>query len=158
MRTVWVARPDLPPVSRFLFGIAGAFSRPLRLFGILSMYGLVTAALYVVWLVLDPSAGGEARFALVPLILAQQFFVFVRLLIRVGYYAAVSEALTRTPEPEYSYVAGAAPGPLPQRVPGLTGRCERNPARRGLGPGPAGPGKRRAAAGCPGPGRAPTAR
>jgi hypothetical protein len=60
--------------------------------------------------VLDPSAGGEARFALVPLILAQQFFVFVRLLIRVGYYAAVSEALTRTPEPEYSYVAGAAPG------------------------------------------------
>ena len=70
------------------------------------MYGLVTAALYVVWLVLDPSAGGEARFALVPLILAQQFFVFVRLLIRVGYYAAVSEALTRTPEPEYSYVAG----------------------------------------------------
>ena len=71
------------------------------------MYGLVTAALYVVWLVLDPSAGGEARFALVPLILAQQFFVFVRLLIRVGYYAAVSEALTRTPEPEYSYVRAA---------------------------------------------------
>jgi hypothetical protein len=68
---------------------------------------VVTAALYVVWLILDPSAGGEARFALVPLILAQQFFVFVRLLIRVGYYAAVSEALTRTPEPEYSYVAGA---------------------------------------------------
>ncbi len=67
----------------------------------------MTAALYVVWLVLDPSAGGEARFALVPLILAQQFFVFVRLLIRVGYYAAVSEALTRMPEPEYSYVAGA---------------------------------------------------
>ncbi len=69
----------------------------------------------MVWLVLDPSAGGEARFALVPLILAQQFFVFVRLLIRVGYYAAVSEALTRTPEPEYSYVGGR-PGPLPRRV------------------------------------------
>ena len=113
VRTVWVARPDLPPVSRFFFGIGGAFSRPLRLFGILTTYGLVTAALYVVWLVLDPSAGGEARFALVPLILAQQFFVFVRLLIRVGYYAAVSEALTRTPEPEYSYVAGAAPGATP---------------------------------------------
>ena len=107
VRTVWVGRPDLPPVSRFLFGLAGAFARPLRLFGILGLYGLVTAALYVVWLILDPSAGGEARFALVPLILAQQFFVFVRLLIRVGYYAAVSEALTRTPEPEYSYVAGA---------------------------------------------------
>lgn len=109
VRTVWVARPDLPPVSRFLFGIAGAFARPLRLFGILAQYGLVTVGLYLVWLILDPSAGGEARFALVPLILAQQFFVFVRLLIRVGYYAAISECLTRTPEPEYSYVAGAAP-------------------------------------------------
>jgi len=106
VRTVWVARPDLPPVSRFAFGIGGAFSRPLRLMGILGLYSLVTAALYVAWLVIDPSAGGEARFALAPLILAQQVFVFVRLLIKIGYYAAVSEALTRQPSPEYSYVAG----------------------------------------------------
>ena len=62
----------------------------------------------MIWLVLDPSAGGEARFALVPLILTQQVFVFVRLLIKIGYYAGVSEALTRAPSPEYSYVAGAA--------------------------------------------------
>lgn len=109
VRTVWVARPDLPPVSRFLFGIGGALSRPLRLFGILAMYSVVTAALYVVWLVLDPSAGGEARFALVPLILLQQVFVFVRLLIKIGYYAGISEALTRTREPEYSYVPTSAP-------------------------------------------------
>jgi hypothetical protein len=109
VRTVWVARPDLPPVSRFFFGIGGALSRPLRLLGILALYSLVTAGLYLIWLVLDPSAGGEARFALVPLILAQQVFVFVRLLIKVGYYAAVSEALTRAPSPEYSYVAGSAP-------------------------------------------------
>jgi hypothetical protein len=59
----------------------------------------------VVGLVLDPSAGGEARFALVPLILTQQVFVFVRLLIKIGYYAGISEALTRAPSPEYSYVA-----------------------------------------------------
>ena len=45
-----------------------------------------------------------------PLIIAQQVFVFVRLLIKVGYYAAISEALTRLPEPEYSYVAGDAGG------------------------------------------------
>ncbi len=107
VRAVWVARPDLPPVSRFFFGIGGALSRPLRVFGILGLYALVTAALYVVWLVLDPSAGGEARFALVPLILAQQVFVFVRLLIKIGYYAGISEALTRVPSPEYSYVASA---------------------------------------------------
>ena len=69
----------------------------------------MTAGLYVVWLVLDPSAGGEARFALVPLILTQQVFVFVRLLIKVGYYAGISEALTRTPSPEYSYVARLPP-------------------------------------------------
>jgi hypothetical protein len=98
-------------VSRFLFGIGGAVARPLRLFGILGMYTLLTAGLYVAWLVLDPSAGGEARFALVPLILAQQAFVFVRLLIKVGYYAGISEALTRTPSPEYSYVAGDPSAP-----------------------------------------------
>jgi hypothetical protein len=108
VRTVWVARPDLPPVSRFFFGIGGAFSRPLRLLGILGIYSLLTAGLYLIWLILDPSAGGEARFALVPLILAQQFFVFVRLLIQVGYYAGISEALTRAPSPEYSYVAPPA--------------------------------------------------
>ena len=111
VRTVWVARLDLPPVSRFFFGIGGAFSRPLRLLGILGIYSLITAGLYVVWLVLDPSAGGEARFALVPLILAQQVFVFVRLLIKIGYYAGISEALTRTRSPEYSYVAVSSPGP-----------------------------------------------
>ena len=109
VRAVWVARPDLPPVSRFLFGIGGALSRPLRLFGILGIYAVLTAGLYVVWLVVDPSAGGEARFALVPLILAQQVFVFVRLLIKIGYYAGISEALTRTPPPEYAYSASARP-------------------------------------------------
>ncbi|MGH9317956.1 MAG: hypothetical protein ACRD1P_12725 [Thermoanaerobaculia bacterium] len=110
VRSVWVARPDLPPVSRFLAGIGAALSRPLRLAGVLAFYGVCTAALYLVWLILDPSAGGEARFALVPLILTQQVFVFVRLLLKVGYYAGISEALTRAPSPEYSYVS---PGPLP---------------------------------------------
>jgi hypothetical protein len=119
VRATWVARPDLPPVSRFLAGIAAALSRPLRLFGVLLWYTIVTALLYFVWLWLDPSAGGEARFALVPLILTQQVFVFVRLLVKVGYYAGVSEALTRVPSPEYSYVAApsapeSAPGPEPR--------------------------------------------
>ena len=119
VRTVWVARPDLPPVSRFLFGIGGAVGRPLRLLGILGLYAVATAALYLVWLVLDPSAGGEARFALVPLILTQQVFVFVRLLLKIGYYAGVSEALTRAPSPEYSYVAGAAPAAAETSEPGV---------------------------------------
>ena len=109
VRTVWVARPDLPPVSRFLMGLGGAIARPRRLFGVLLGYVLLTAGLYVVWIVLDPPAGGEARFALVPLILTQQVFVFVRCLVKVGYYAGISEALTRVPSPEYSYVAPGAP-------------------------------------------------
>jgi len=104
VRAIWVARPDLPPVSRFLMGIGGALARSGRLLGILAGYALFTAFLYLIWIVLDPPAGGEARFALVPLILTQQVFVFVRCLIKVGYYAAISEALTRTPSPEYSYV------------------------------------------------------
>lgn len=113
VRAIWVARPDLPPVSRFFAGIAGALSRPLRLLGVLLWYCLVTIFLYFVWLVADPSAGGEARFALVPLILTQQVFVFLRLLVKVGYYAGISEALTRTPSPEYSYVAAPPASPPP---------------------------------------------
>ncbi len=109
VRAIWVARPDLPPVSRFFAGIAAGLSRPLRLFGVLVTAHVVTVGLYVVWLVADPSAGGEARLALVPLILTQQVFVFLRLLVKVGYYAGVSEALTRTPSPEYSFVAASAP-------------------------------------------------
>ena len=109
VRAIWVARPDLPPVSRFFTGIGGALTRPLRLFGVLAWSVGVSVGLYLVWLVADPSAGGEARFALVPLILTQQAFVFIRLLVKVGYYAGVSEALTRTPHPEYSYVAAPTP-------------------------------------------------
>lgn len=109
VRAIWVARPDLPPVSRFLMGIGGALARPRRLLGVLAGYALITTGLYVLWIVLDPPAGGEARFALVPLILTQQVFVFVRLLVKVGYYAGISEALTRTPSPEYSYVAPEGP-------------------------------------------------
>jgi hypothetical protein len=109
VRAIWVARPDLPPVSRFFAGIAAGLSRPLRLFGVLVAANVVTVGLYLVWLVADPSAGGEARLALVPLILTQQVFVFLRLLVKVGYYAGVSEALTRTPSPEYSFVPAPPP-------------------------------------------------
>jgi hypothetical protein len=70
---------------------------------VLLLYLVCGAALYAIWIVLDPSAGGEARFALVPLILTQQVFVFLRSLLKVGYYAGISEALTRVPSPEYSY-------------------------------------------------------
>lgn len=104
VRAIWVARPDLPAVSRLFAGVAGAFSRPARLLGVLLLYVLCGAALYAIWIVVDPSAGGEARFALVPLILTQQVFVFLRSLLKVGYYAGISEALTRVPSPEYSYV------------------------------------------------------
>src|SRR5262249_61254267 len=117
VRATWVARPDLPPISRFFAGIALALSRPARLFGVLVWYALSTALLYFLWLWLDPSAGGEARFALVPLILTQQGFVFVRLLAKVGYYAGVSDALTRVPSPQYSYVAPAAPAPASPPAP-----------------------------------------
>jgi hypothetical protein len=109
VRAIWVARPDLPPISRFFMGVGGALSRPLRLFGVLFFYILVTAALYGIWLWADPPAGGEARFALVPLILTQQAFVFLRLLVKVGYYAGISEALSRDRSPEYSYVAALPP-------------------------------------------------
>jgi hypothetical protein len=93
---------------------------------VLFFYALVTAALYAVWLWLDPSAGGEARFALVPLILTQQVFVFVRSLVKVGYYAAISEALTRAPSPEYSFAA-APPAPAESATPPEAGARDKGP-------------------------------
>jgi hypothetical protein len=123
VRAIWVARPDLPPVSRFLAGVGAALGRPLRLLGVLGMWGLSILALYGLWLFLDPSAGGEARFALLPLIATQQVFVFLRCLLKVGYYAAVSEVLTRAPAPEYAYLprpegaAAAAPADSPAPAP-----------------------------------------
>jgi hypothetical protein len=116
VRATWVARPDLPPVSRFFTGLGTFLARPMRLFGVLLWYVLLTAGLYLIWLVADPSAGGEARLALVPLILTQQAFVFLRQLVKVGYYAGISEALTRAPSPEYSYVPPSPPGPAPESV------------------------------------------
>ena len=142
VRSTWVARPDLPPVSRFFAGVAAALSRPGRLFGVLVYDTIVTGALYFLWLWLDPSAGGEARFALVPLILTQQVFVFVRLLVKVGYYAGVSEALMRAPSPEYSYAPppeepGRGTPPPPERdgsgAPSETGAGHEGPVE-----GPAG--------------------
>ena len=125
VRAIWVARPDLPPVSRFFAGIAAALSRPARLLGVLLWFATaLTVGLYLVWLIADPSAGGEARLALVPLILTQQVFVFLRLLVKVGYYAGISEALTRVPSPEYSY---AAPPPAPG---GISGAAEPGARRR----------------------------
>lgn len=118
VRSIWVARPDLPPVSRFFMGVGGFVTRLPRLFGVLAISLAVSAGLYTLWLVLDPSAGGEARFALAPLILSQQVFVFLRCLLKVGYYAAVSEALTRAPSPEYAYAPAAAPSePAGQEAP-----------------------------------------
>src|SRR5262249_25988895 len=66
VRATWVARPDLPPISRFFAGIALALSRPARLFGVLVWYALSTALLYFLWLWLDPSAGRGARLARLP--------------------------------------------------------------------------------------------
>jgi hypothetical protein len=119
VRAIWVARPDLPAVSRLFAGVAAALSRPGRLLGVLLFYLLFGGALYAIWIVIDPSAGGEARFALVPLILAQQVFVFLRSLLKVGYYAGISEGLTRTPSPEYSYGPPPAVDLPPQVDPGL---------------------------------------
>jgi hypothetical protein len=103
--------------------VGAALGRPLRLLGVLGMWGLSILALYGLWLFLDPSAGGEARFALLPLIATQQVFVFLRCLLKVGYYAAVSEVLTRAPAPEYAYLprpegaAAAAPADSPAPAP-----------------------------------------
>ena len=149
VRTVWVARPDLPPVSRFLFGIGGAIARPLRLFGILGLYAVSTTALYVIWLVLDPSAGGEAR---VRARAADPHAAGLRLrppadqdrLLRRDLRGADARARARVL--------------LRARRRVSAGRRARSPARRGVAPGRSARGRRRAGGGSLPRRRAPRAR
>ena len=71
-----------------------------QFFSALADNALLFAAIALLRLLAPECAGASGECWQTPVL--QQFFVFVRLLIRVGYYATVSEALTRTPQPEYA--------------------------------------------------------
>jgi hypothetical protein len=111
-RILWVERPDLPTVSRFLVGIGTAIGRFGRLLSTLLLYSLAGVGLYLLWPRIAPNAGAATTGGLVLLVIAQQAFVFVRSILRVGYYVGARSLIVERPSrpvPEETAAPQAAP-------------------------------------------------
>jgi hypothetical protein len=99
IRVALVERPDLPPVTRYLLGIGSALGRLPAILASLVLFTLSTALLYIAWSRLRVNSAAVTTGGVLLLVAAQQVFVFLKAILKVGYYAAVREAvLRRAPE------------------------------------------------------------
>lgn len=108
IRVALVERPDLPPVTRYFVGIGSALGRLPAILSSLFLFSAATAVLYFLWTRLSVNSAAVTTGGVVLLVAAQQVFIFLRSVLKVGYYAAVREAVLRRPAS-----AGAAPPALP---------------------------------------------
>ena len=99
IRIALVERPDLPPVTRYLVGIGSALGRLGRILATLLLWTAATALLYFLWSRLNVSSAATTTGGVVLLIAAQQVFIFLRAILKVGYYAGVRETILRREEP-----------------------------------------------------------
>lgn len=104
IRVALVERPDLPPVTRYLIGIGSALGRIGPILATLALWASSTALLYFLWSRLNVSSAATTTGGVVLLVAAQQVFIFLRAILKVGYYAGVRETILRR---------DAAPAPLP---------------------------------------------
>jgi len=107
IRVALVERPDLPPVTRYLVGVGSALGRFGRILATLLLWAASTAVLYFLWSRLNVSSAATTTGGVVLLVAAQQVFIFLRAVLKVGYYAAIRETILRRAEAP----AAAAPEP-----------------------------------------------
>ncbi len=107
IRVALVERPDLPPVTRYLVGVGSAVGRLGRILATLALWAAATALLYFLWSRLNVSSAATTTGGVVLLVAAQQVFIFLRAILKVGYYAGIRETILRRAAPE----AAAAPEP-----------------------------------------------
>lgn len=98
IRVALVERPDLPPVTRYLVGVGSALGRLGRVLATLLLWAGSTAALYFLWSRLNVSSAATTTGGVVLLVAAQQVFIFLRAVLKVGYYAAIRETVLRRAE------------------------------------------------------------
>jgi hypothetical protein len=104
IRVALVERPDLPPVTRYLIGIGSALGRLGPVVATLLLWSASTALLYFLWSRLNVSSAATTTGGVVLLVTAQQVFIFLRAVLKVGYYAGLREIILRR---------DAAPVPVP---------------------------------------------
>ena len=102
IRVALVERPDLPPVTRYLVGIGSALGRLPKILAILHPYMATTAILFFLWSRLSVKSAATTTGGVVLLVAAQQVFVFLRSILKVGYYAGIREAVLQRAEPKRS--------------------------------------------------------
>lgn len=95
IRIALVERPDLPPVTRYLVGVGSALGRFGTVFTTLFLATASTALLCFLWSRLHVSSAATTTGGVVLLVAAQQVFVFLRAILKVGYYAGVRDAILR---------------------------------------------------------------
>jgi len=98
-RVALVERPDLPPVTRYLVGVGSALGRLVPILATLVLWAGSTGVLYFLWSRLNVSSAATTTGGVVLLVAAQQVFVFLRAVLKVGYYAAIRETILRRAEP-----------------------------------------------------------
>jgi hypothetical protein len=100
IRVALVERPDLPPVTRYLVGIGSALGRLPKILAILFQYMAAAAILFFLWSRLSVKSAATTTGGVVLLVAAQQVFVFLRSIFKVGYYAGIRETVLRRHEPK----------------------------------------------------------
>jgi len=98
IRVALVERPDLPPVTRYLVGIGSAFGRLPTILATLVLFIASTALLYFFWTRLSVNSAATTTGGVVLLVAAQQVFVFLRSIVKGGYYAGLRETILRRRE------------------------------------------------------------
>ena len=98
IRVALVERPDLPPVTRYVVGIGSALGRLPTILATLALFTVSTGLLFFLWSRLSVNSAATTTGGVVLLIAAQQVFVFLRSILKVGYYSGLREAILRRPE------------------------------------------------------------
>lgn len=99
IRVALVERPDLPPVTRYLIGVGSALGKLGPILATLVLWTGATALLYFLWSRLNVSSAATTTGGVVLLVAAQQVFIFLRAILKVGYYAGVRDAIVRRSAP-----------------------------------------------------------
>lgn len=96
IRVALVERPDYPPVTRYLIGVGSALGRLPTCIFLLVSFTFVTGLLYFGWSRLNVNSAAVTTGGVFLLVAAQQVFIFLRAVVKVGYYAGLRQALVRS--------------------------------------------------------------